>query len=121
MAPLVVVSNRGPLSFSRGDDGTLTAKRGAGGLVATLGSALTDHDAVWVSAAISDEDRDAVKEGLTEADGFTWRALVVDEEEYRMFYDVVANARGSCPRPVRPAARPRIDRQWRDAWPRTAT
>ena len=106
------------MSFSRGDDGTLTAKRGAGGLVATLGSALAERDAVWVSAAISDEDRDAVKEGLTEADGFTWRALVVDEEEYRMFYDVVANAtlwfmhHGLFDLP----RRPRIDRQWRDAW-----
>lgn len=118
VAPLVVVSNRGPLAFTRGDDGKLAAKRGAGGLVATLGSALTDRDAVWVSAAISEDDRDAAAQGLTEADGFTWRALVVPDEEYRMFYDVVSNATlwfmhhalFDLPR------RPRIDRHWREAW-----
>ena len=33
--------------------------RGAGGLVSTLGPALEGRDAVWVSAAISDDDREA--------------------------------------------------------------
>jgi trehalose 6-phosphate synthase len=118
MAPLVVVSNRGPLSFTRGDDGRLTAGRGAGGLVATLGSAVVGRDAVWVSAAISDEDREAAEQELTEADGFRWQALILDRGQYRMFYDVVANAtlwfmhHGLFDLP----RRPRIDRRWRDAW-----
>jgi trehalose 6-phosphate synthase len=118
MAPLVVVSNRGPLAFARADDGKLTARRGGGGLAATFGPALAEHDAVWVSAAITDEDREAVEHGLTEADGFRWRALILDNEEYRMFYDVVSNAtlwfmhHGLFDLP----RRPRIDRKWRDAW-----
>jgi trehalose 6-phosphate synthase len=118
MASLVVASNRGPLSFARDDAGALTARRGAGGLVAVLGPALVDQDAVWVSAAISEEDREAAAHGLTEADGFRWRALVSDRDTYRMFYDVVANAtlwfmhHGLFDLP----RRPRIDRRWRDAW-----
>jgi trehalose 6-phosphate synthase len=118
VAPLVVVSNRGPLSFTRGEGGALTAKRGAGGLVATLGPALEGRDAIWVSAAISDDDRDAAAQGLNEAGGLRWRPLVLDDDEYRMFYDVVANAtlwfmhHGLFDLP----RRPRIDRRWRDAW-----
>jgi trehalose 6-phosphate synthase len=118
MAPLVVASNRGPLSFSRDDNGELHAKRGAGGLVATLGSTVAERDAVWVSAAISDDDRDAAAQGLTEADGFNWRALIVEPDVYRMFYDVIANAtlwfmhHGLFDLP----RRPRIDRRWRESW-----
>jgi trehalose 6-phosphate synthase len=116
--PLVVASNRGPLSFSRDDGGELQAKRGAGGLVSTLGSAIAGSDAVWVSAAIGEDDRAAAEQGLSEADGFRWRPLVVDDDEYRMFYDVVANAtlwfmhHGMFDLP----RRPRIDRRWREAW-----
>ena len=35
-APLLVASNRGPLSFTERDDGQLMASRGAGGLVSGL-------------------------------------------------------------------------------------
>ena len=57
--PVVIVSNRGPLSFSLGADGDLVAKRGAGGLVSGLAPLVTDTDAVWIAAAISDGDREA--------------------------------------------------------------
>ena len=42
-APLLVASNRGPLSFTERDDGTLEASRGGGGLVSGL-SSLTSSD-----------------------------------------------------------------------------
>src|SRR4051794_33400148 len=114
MASLVVVSNRGPLSFSRDDAGTLRAGRGAGGLVATLGAAVADHDATWISAAISDDDREAAALGLTEADAFRWRALLIDRDTYRKFYDDVSNAtlwflnHGLFDLP----REPRLDRDW---------
>jgi trehalose 6-phosphate synthase len=118
MAPLVVVSNRGPLSFTRDEGGKLQPGRGAGGLVSTLGPAIEGRDAVWVSAAISDDDREAAAEGLTEFEGFRWRALVVEAGAYRMYYDTVANAtlwflhHGLFDLP----RRPQIDRRWREAW-----
>jgi trehalose 6-phosphate synthase len=115
---ILVVSNRGPLSFSRNDDGELETKRGAGGLVSTLGPGIAERRATWIAAAISDEDREAAAQGMIEAEGFRLRSLVVDPDEYRMFYDVVANSTlwfmhhnlFDLPR------RPRIDRRWREAW-----
>jgi trehalose 6-phosphate synthase len=59
---VLVASNRGPVSFSLGDDGTLTARRGGGGLVSGLSSiAGTDTDVLWICAALSDADRAAAR------------------------------------------------------------
>jgi trehalose 6-phosphate synthase len=57
-APVVVASNRGPISYALGDDGALTASRGGGGLVAALSGA---GEAVWVCAALSEGDRLAAR------------------------------------------------------------
>src|SRR5260370_28371553 len=59
---VLIASNRGPVSFSLRDDGTLTARRGAGGLVSGLSSvAGTDTDVLWICAALSDPDRTAAR------------------------------------------------------------
>jgi trehalose 6-phosphate synthase len=113
-----VVSNRGPLSFTRNEAGELEARRGAGGLVSTLGPAIADRRATWIAAAITDEDREAAGGGLIEADGFRLRQLVFDPDVYRMYYDVIANStlwflhHGLFDLP----RRPRIDKRWREAW-----
>ena len=86
--------------------------------MATLGAAVAEHDATWISAAISEDDREAAALGLTEADGFRWRALLIDGDTYRKFYDDVSNAtlwflnHGLFDLP----REPRLDRAWRDAW-----
>jgi trehalose 6-phosphate synthase len=114
---LVIVSNRGPLSFTHEDD-TLAASRGAGGLVSSLGPAVAGTDASWVAAAIGDADREAAASGIVEAEGFRLRSLVIDEAAYRAFYDVVSNStiwylhHGLWDR----VRRPRFDRHWREAW-----
>ncbi|HEU5420177.1 MAG TPA: trehalose-6-phosphate synthase [Streptosporangiaceae bacterium] len=59
--PVLVASNRGPLSFSRGPDGRLTARRGGGGVVSGLLAAASQADLLWVCAALSDADRDAAR------------------------------------------------------------
>ncbi|MDQ8046341.1 MAG: hypothetical protein REI11_17185, partial [Patulibacter sp.] len=43
--PVVLVSNRGPVSYTLGEDGTLDAKRGGGGLVSGLSAV---DDKLWV-------------------------------------------------------------------------
>jgi trehalose 6-phosphate synthase len=59
---VLVASNRGPVSFFLDDDGTLTARRGGGGLVSGLsGVAGTDTDVLWICAALSDADRAAAR------------------------------------------------------------
>lgn len=115
---VVIVSNRGPLSFKRGDDGVLVAARGAGGLVSSLGPAVAGTGATWISTAVSEADREAAGQGTVEAEGFRLRSLAVELDLYKMYYDVVANATlwfmhhnlFDLPR------RPRIDRRWRQAW-----
>src|SRR5215469_6584933 len=69
---VLVASNRGPVSFSLAQDGTLSSKRGGGGMVSGLTSGLAaiaaDGGVLWVAAALSDADREAVRQGAR-ADG----------------------------------------------------
>ena len=92
---LIVVSNRGPVSYGRGPDGTRTAKRGGGGLVTALRSLVQYHDVTWIASAITDEDRIAAGETLEETsrDGSPYRVRLVahDPQAYDWYYNVVAN------------------------------
>jgi trehalose 6-phosphate synthase len=116
--PVVIVSNRGPLSFTVDPDGALQAKRGAGGLVSGLAPLVTGTDTVWIAAAISDGDREAATRGVVDAEGFRVRLLEIDPGTYRAAYDVVCNAtlwflhHGL----YELARRPRFDTHFREAW-----
>jgi trehalose 6-phosphate synthase len=116
--PIVIVSNRGPLSFRAGDDGELVAKRGAGGLVSGIGPLVAGTDATWIAAAMSDGDRQAAARGTIEAEGFRVRTLALDPEQYRMSYDVICNATLWFVHHhlFDLSRRPRYDTHWRDAW-----
>ncbi|HET6949535.1 MAG TPA: trehalose-6-phosphate synthase [Acidimicrobiales bacterium] len=89
--PVVVVSNRGPLSFRRDEAGALVARRGAGGLVSGLGPLVAGTDSLWVAAAMSDGDRAAAEAGVVDAEDFRVRLLATDPETYRLAYDVISN------------------------------
>ncbi len=89
--PVVVVSNRGPLSFRRDEDGGLVARRGAGGLVSGIGPLVAGTEALWVAAAMSDGDREAAAAGVVDAEDFRVKLLALDPEAYRLAYDVVSN------------------------------
>jgi trehalose 6-phosphate synthase len=92
---LIVVSNRGPVSFGRDAAGKRTAKRGGGGLVTALSSLVRYQDVTWIASAISDEDRALAGETIDETarDGSPYRLHFVAHEEhaYDWFYNVVAN------------------------------
>ena len=89
--PVVLVSNRGPVSFTE-VDGTLRSKRGAGGLVSGLAPLVAGTDATWIAAALSDGDRAAAAEGVIEAEGIRVRTLAIDPTTLRLAYDVVCNS-----------------------------
>ena len=99
-AELLVASNRGPLSFSEADDGTLRANRGGGGLVSALMSIGAGHQAVWVCAALSDADRAAAGHapgGRLDHDGHETggaavRMLDIDPATFHRAYNAVANS-----------------------------
>ena len=116
---MIVVSHRGPFSFGRDDDDNLVANRGAGGIVSALSPALADNpNALWIAAAMSDDDRAAERAGITGDLDLRVRLLDLDPDEHRMHYDVVANGvlwflhHGMFDR----TRRPRFDRRFRDAW-----
>ncbi|HJQ73974.1 MAG TPA: trehalose-6-phosphate synthase, partial [Gaiellaceae bacterium] len=94
---LLVVFNRAPVSYGRGEDGARVARRGGGGVVTALGGLFAHHDVTWVASAMTDEDRvvAAEHEGSFEetADGASYRLRLVahDPDAYRRFYNELAN------------------------------
>src|SRR5690348_4138797 len=53
---LLIASNRGPVEFSVAEDGTLTAKRGSGGLVTALGAVSRFAQVTWIASAMTEGD-----------------------------------------------------------------
>jgi trehalose 6-phosphate synthase len=94
--PLVVVSNRGPVTHRLGEDGSLETVRGAGGLVTALVSLAGGHDVAWVASAMSDADREVALGGPREVRAgagapIRLRLVAHEPEAYRLFYTVLAN------------------------------
>ncbi|MGP3637862.1 alpha,alpha-trehalose-phosphate synthase (UDP-forming) [Streptomyces sp. 24-1644] len=85
-AQVLVASNRGPVSYTRGEDGSLTSKRGGGGLVSGLSAV---DDKLWVCAALSDGDREAVRQGVAEPGV---RMLDIDAALHADAYNGIANS-----------------------------
>ena len=93
---VVLVSNRGPVSFVKEDDG-YGITRGAGGLSGALDPVarrLGDR-AVWIASATSDADREAMAAGALEdlesQLGYSLYLLDFDPDVYSRYYDVVSN------------------------------
>ena len=72
-----------------GEDGSLDAKRGGGGLVSGLSAIGPDAGALWVCAALSDGDREAVRRGVGE-DGV--RMLDIPADVHADAYNGIANS-----------------------------
>src|SRR5512132_3968942 len=96
---LIVVSNRGPITYAREADGERVARRGGGGLVTALRSLVSLHDVTWIASAMSDEDRAvsvdtggaAIDEEPRDGSPFRLRLLPHDEPAYDWFYNVISN------------------------------
>jgi trehalose 6-phosphate synthase len=93
--PLVLVSNRGPVTFQ--EDGEV--KRGTGGLVTALTGLASHRDAVWIASALSEGDIAKARESQGEpfsvrspAGGeYQVRLVISDPEAYDRFYNIFAN------------------------------
>ncbi|MFC7306405.1 trehalose-6-phosphate synthase [Streptomyces monticola] len=88
-APILVASNRGPVSYSAREDGTFDTKRGGGGLVSGLSAIGPDAGALWVCSALSDDDREAVRRGVAEPGV---RMLDIDAAVHADAYNGIANS-----------------------------
>ncbi|MDT0304202.1 alpha,alpha-trehalose-phosphate synthase (UDP-forming) [Streptomonospora wellingtoniae] len=99
-AQLLVASNRGPVSFSIGEDGSLDYRRGGGGLVSGLSSVAETTDTLWVCAALTEADRTAAArapEGRLDLAGFDLgsmrvRMLDIPPDTFTDAYTRVANS-----------------------------
>ncbi|HZU60274.1 MAG TPA: trehalose-6-phosphate synthase [Solirubrobacteraceae bacterium] len=93
--PLVLVSNRGPVTF--GPDGEI--RRGTGGLVTALIGLASHREVTWVASAMTDEDVMAAERNQGRAftvqapGGGDYRVKLVasDPEAYDRFYNIIAN------------------------------
>jgi trehalose 6-phosphate synthase len=104
-SPLLVASNRGPLSVVAVEDGDDEVRRGSGGLVSGMQTALgATPDAVWVCAAMNDRERQLARQAehgrlselpfVAEAlhGDFDVRMLPIDAQTFRAAYNGVANS-----------------------------
>jgi len=89
-AKVLLASNRGPVSYTVEDDGTLTPRRGGGGLVSGLSAIGDDVKSVWVCAALSEGDRAAARQGRV--DDPALRMLDIDATTFARAYNGIANS-----------------------------
>jgi trehalose 6-phosphate synthase len=93
--PLVLVSNRGPVTFQEGGE----IRRGTGGLVTALIGLASHREVTWVASAMTDEDIAAAERHdghpfpVQTPDGREYRVKLVasDEDAYDRFYNIIAN------------------------------
>ncbi|WP_405599257.1 trehalose-6-phosphate synthase [Streptomyces sp. NBC_01410] len=88
-AQVLVASNRGPVTYTRQQDGSLDARRGGGGVVSGLSAIDSESDSVWVCAALGDGDREAVRRGVAEPGV---RMLDIDAGVFADAYNGIANS-----------------------------
>jgi len=96
---LLVVANRGPVSYGRSPAGERVVLRGGGGLVTALRSLVDHHDVTWIASAMSDEDLavaaehggDAFEETARDGSPYRLRLVAHDPTAYDWYYNVVAN------------------------------
>src|SRR6202453_4587501 len=93
--PLVLVSNRGPVTFQA--DGEIM--RGSGGLVTALSGLASHREAIWIASAMNEYDAEVSRENdgrsfpVRSPSGgeYQVRLVVSDPEAYDRFYNVFAN------------------------------
>lgn len=91
---IVIVSNRGPLSFSRSESGERTYSRGAGGLVTALNAvSRRGGETVWIASAQSEEDIEVAREEQSPYEVEDLRVTFVEHapEAYELMYNQLAN------------------------------
>jgi trehalose 6-phosphate synthase len=94
-APLVLVSNRGPVTFQAGGE----IQRGSGGLVTALTGLASHREAIWIASAMNEHDAEvSIAHGgqafpvRSPAGGeYEVRLVVSDPDAYDRFYNVFAN------------------------------
>src|SRR5438552_18192447 len=98
---LIIASNRGPVEYYLTHDNVLKHRRGAGGMVTALIDAGNRMEVSWVAMAMTEGDRQALKEAQQDGDGLLesplhgqtmkLRYVAVSKTAYRKHYEVFSN------------------------------
>src|SRR5258706_13292654 len=95
---LIFVTNRGPVEYAFGADGTAQPQAGAGGVVSGLLSAARERPVSWISVAMTDADRAVAKslDGATlamphELSYLGPRPAYLSEATDRQYYNGLSN------------------------------
>jgi trehalose 6-phosphate synthase len=99
--PLIVASNRGPVTFNYEGDGKFTSRRGSGGVVTAVSAIARDRQPIWVACTMTEGDRlraeQATENGevLISPPGprpeFRVRFVVPAPQAYHDYYNVISN------------------------------
>lgn len=99
--PVIVASNRGPVTFSLESDGSFSSRKGSGGVVTAVSAIARDRQPIWIAAAMTEGDRQRAKiaqsrgETLISPPGtnpeFRLRFVVPEPEMYHKYYNEISN------------------------------
>lgn len=99
--PLIIASNRGPVTFTHEGGDKFSSRKGSGGVVTAVSTIARDHQPIWIAAAMTEGDR--LRARLAEQNGealisppggrpdFRVRFVVPDPEAYHQYYNVISN------------------------------
>lgn len=98
--PLIIASNRGPVTFTRRSAKAFDARRGSGGVVTAVSSVARERRPIWIAAAMTDGDRQRAAQALDDGETliefgdppeFRLRFVVPTPEAYHQYYNVISN------------------------------
>jgi trehalose 6-phosphate synthase len=99
--PLIIASNRGPMTFTHEGNDRFSSRRGSGGVVTAVASIAKSQQPIWVACAMGPGDRQraevAKQRGETlisppgDAPEFRLRFVVPTEAAYHGYYNVISN------------------------------
>lgn len=92
---IIVASNRGALNFEH-KNGKIVAKRGAGGLVTALTTAIEAYDNLWISTTMNDADRSVAKNNTpyilpTKHGKLKLKFVAPGKNDYKAYYKIISN------------------------------
>jgi trehalose 6-phosphate synthase len=98
--PLIIASNRGPVTFSRRPNGAFEARKGSGGVVTAVSAVARERQPIWIASAMTEGDRQraalAAERGeelieFGDPPEFRLRFVVPTPEAYHQYYNVISN------------------------------
>ncbi len=90
---VIIVSNRGPVSVSRAEDGTLDIQRNSGGLVTALTGLAKQTDLIWLARGANEEEIGISGQNISVGEDSHLQAEFVSADviAYDGYYNVIAN------------------------------